>query len=194
MLFRSSKKILTLALAILSISFAFAQKVTVPEPEFSDQTYLLTSNTEYVKLPRETGVVKTKAGASVYLTGIGKVKTRISLPGTTSSVAAKQGGDVRLIIKAANNATDPNSFISIFKFEVKGKERRAQLAESGTFSGSKSNSLGQIEFQAKKYGTSSYLIVIENREPGEYRISLGDPDKLNEKNSMKITTFSVQKP
>lgn len=91
-----SKKILTLALAILSISFAFAQKVTVPEPEFSDQTYLLTSNTEYVKLPRETGVVKTKAGASVYLTGIGKVKTRISLPGTTSSVAAKQGGDVRL--------------------------------------------------------------------------------------------------
>ena len=180
-----SKKILTLALAILSISFAFAQKVTVPEPEFSDQTYLLTSNTEYVKLPRETGVVKTKAGASVYL-------TRISLPGTTSSVAAKQGGDVRLIIKAANNATDPNSFISIFKFEVKGKERRAQLAESGTFSGSKSNSLGQIEFQAKKYGTSSYLIVIENLEPGEYGISLGDPDKLNEKNSMKITTFSVK--
>ena len=179
-----SKKILTLALAILSISFAFAQKVTVPEPEFSDQTYLLTSNTEYVKLPRETGVVKTKAGASVYLTGIGKVKT--------SSVAAKQGGDVRLIIKAANNATDPNSFISIFKFEVKGKERRAQLAESGTFSGSKSNSLGQIEFQAKKYGTSSYLIVIENLEPGEYGISLGDPDKLNEKNSMKITTFSVK--
>ena len=189
-----SKKILTLTLAILSISFAFAQKVTVPEPEFSDQTYLLTSNTEYVKLPRETGVVKTKAGASVYLTGIGKVKTRISLPGTTSSVVAKQGGDVRLIIKAANNATDPNSFISIFKFEVKGKERRAQLAEAGTFSGSKSNSLGQIEFQAKKYGTSSYLIVLEGLQPGEYGISLGDPDKLNEKNSMKITTFSVQKP
>ena len=187
-----SKKLLPLALAILSISFAFAQKVTVPEPEFSDQTYLLTSNTEYVKLPRETGVVKTKAGASVYLTGIGKIKTRISLPGTTSSVAAKQGGDVRLIIKAANNATDPNSFISIFKFEVKGKERRAQLAEAGTFSGSKSNSLGQIEFQAKKYGTSSYLIVLEGLQPGEYGISLGDPDKLNEKNSMKITTFSVK--
>lgn len=55
-----SKKLLTLTLAILSISFAFAQKVTVPEPEFSDQTYLLTSNTEYVKLPRETGVVRSK--------------------------------------------------------------------------------------------------------------------------------------
>lgn len=176
----------------MSISFAFAQKVTVPEPEFSDQTYLLTSNTEYVKLPRETGVVKTKAGASVYLTGIGKVKTRISLPGTTSSVAAKQGGDVRLIIKAANNATDPNSFISIFKFEVKGKERRYQLAESGTLSKTEENNLSSVEYKAKKYGQSSYLLVLENLQPGEYGIVIGDPNNANTKNTMKVTTFTVE--
>lgn len=143
------KKLITFVLACLCFSFTYAQKVNVPEPEFSDQTYLLTSNTEYVKLPRESGVVKTKAGASVFLTGIGKIKTRITLPGTSSSVSAKHGEDVRLIIKAANNSTDPNSFINIFKFEIKGKERRAQLAEAGTFSGTKDNSLGQIDFQAK---------------------------------------------
>ena len=35
-------------------------------------------------------------------------------------------------------------------------------------------------------------IFIENLKPGEYGISLGDPDKRNEKNDMKVTTFSVK--
>lgn len=33
---------------------------------------------------------------------------------------------------------------------------------------------------------------MEGLEPGEYGISLGDPDKLNQKNGLKITTFSVK--
>ena len=84
------------------------------------------------------------------------------------------------------------TLVNIFPFEVKGKERRAQLAEAGTLSATKTNSLGQISFKAKKYRQSSYYIVIENLKPGEYGISLGDPDKRNEKNDMKITTFSVK--
>lgn len=186
------KSIVTILFMLLGMTTSFAQKVSVPEPEFADQTYLLTSNTEYVKLPRESGVIKSKAGASLYLVGIGKVKTRITLSGAASSVSVPAGKDVRLIIKAANNSTDPESFINIFPFEVKGKERRAQLSEAGTLSATKTNSLGQITFQAKKYGKSSYYIVIENLKPGEYGISLGDPDKRNEKNDMKVTTFSVK--
>ena len=108
------KTICTILFTLLGITTSFAQKVSVPEPEFADQTYLLTSNTEYVKLPRESGIVKTKAGASLYLVGIGKVKTRITLSGPTSSVTVPAGKDVRLIIKAANNSTDPESFINIF--------------------------------------------------------------------------------
>ena len=61
------KSIVTILFMLLGMTTSFAQKVSVPEPEFADQTYLLTSNTEYVKLPRESGVVKTKAGASLYL-------------------------------------------------------------------------------------------------------------------------------
>lgn len=114
------------------------------------------------------------------------------MSGKTAAVSAPAGQDVRLIVRAANNSTDPESFINIFPFEVKGKERRAQLAEVGTLSAAKENSLGQINFQAKKYGTSSYLIVIKDLKPGEYGISLGDPDKMNEKNGMKVTTFSVK--
>lgn len=93
------KSIFTMLFMLLGMTTSFAQKVSVPEPEFADQTFLLTSNTEYVKLPRESGVVKTKAGASLYLVGIGKVKTRITLSGPTSSVTVPAGKDVRLIIK-----------------------------------------------------------------------------------------------
>ena len=83
------KYIFTIVFMLLGLTTSFAQKVSVPEPEFADQTYLLTSDTEYQKLPRESGVIKTKAGASLYIVGIGKVKTRITLSGPTSGSVLK---------------------------------------------------------------------------------------------------------
>ena len=96
------------------------------------------------------------------------------------------------LIKAADNKTDPNSFISVFKFEVKGKERRYQLAETGTFSKTESNNLSSVEYKAKKYGESSYYIVLEDLTAGEYGIVIGDPNHENTKNGMKVTTFTVE--
>ena len=95
-------------------------------------------------------------------------------------------------MKGANNNTDPNSFINIFKFQVKGNERRYQVAEAGTFSPTEKNNLAAIEYQAKKYGESSYLLTLTNLEPGEYGIYIGDPYTENTKNNMKITTFTVK--
>lgn len=184
------KTLLTLALALVSMC-SMAQ-VTVAEPEFAEETLLLTSDKEGVKLTRENGTVKTKAGASLYITGIGKVKSRLTLEGTTSRSKVKGASTTRLIVKAADNKTDPNSFINIFKFEIKGKERRYQLAEAGTLSKSESNNLASIEYQAKKYGESSYYIVMEDLEPGEYGIVIGDPNSDNSKNTMKVTTFTVE--
>lgn len=185
------KTILMLAVALFSFAGLSAQDVTVPEPEFADQAYLLTSNTTFVKLPRETGYLKTKAGASLYLTGIGKVKTRVTLAGTESSVTVP-AGEVRIILKAKDNSTDPESFINAFQFEIKGKERRAQIAEAGTLSATKSNTLGQLSYHAKKYGESSYLLVFEDLKPGQYGISIGDPNADNKKNDLKVTTFTVK--
>lgn len=185
------KTILMLLVAFVSFLGAHAQEITIPEPEFADQAYLVTSNTTYTKLPRETGYLKTKAGASLYLTGIGKVKTRVTLAGKESSVSVP-AGEVRIILRAKDNTTDPQSFINAFSFEVKGKERRAQIAEAGTLSSTKSNSLAQLDFNAKKYGESSYLLVFDNLKPGEYGIVIGDPNTDNKKNDMKVTTFSVK--
>jgi len=143
-------------------------------------------------LSRENGTIKTKAGASLYLTGIGKVKSRLTLKGIKSTSKAVGGSTTCLIIKAADNKTDPNSFISVFKFEVKGKERRYQLAETGTLSKTESNNLSSVEYKAKKYGESSYYIVLEDLTAGEYGIVIGDPNHENTKNAMKVTTFTVE--
>lgn len=185
------KKLLLIAMTLLCACGVKGQ-VSVTEPEFADETLLLISDTEGKVLSRENGTIKTKAGASLYLAGIGKAKTRLTLKGKTSQSAAKGASTTRLIIRMKDNQTDPNSFINIFKFEVKGSERRYQLAEAGTFSATKSNNLASIDFKAKKYGESSYYIVIEGLEAGEYGIVIGDPNSQNSKNFMKVTTFTVE--
>ena len=186
------KLFISLIVALTSVTGTMAQSIKVPEPEFAEETLLLTSNSQGVKLSRENGTIKTKAGASLYLTGIGKVKSRLTLKGIKSTSKAVGGSTTRLIIKAADNKTDPNSFISVFKFEVKGKERRYQLAEAGTLSKTESNNLSSVEYNAKKYGESSYYIVLEGLTAGEYGIVIGDPNHENTKNGMKVTTFTVE--
>lgn len=186
------KLFISLIVALTSVTGMMAQSIKVAEPEFAEETLLLTSNSQGVKLSRENGTIKTKAGASLYLTGIGKVKSRLTLKGIKSTSKAVGGSTTRLIIKAADNKTDPNSFISVFKFEVKGKERRYQLAEAGTLSKTESNNLSSVEYNAKKYGESSYYIVLEGLTAGEYGIVIGDPNHENTKNGMKVTTFTVE--
>ena len=122
----------------------------------------------------------------------GKVKSRLTVAGTTSKSAVQGGRTTRLIVKAKDNATDPQSFISIFKFEVKGKERRYQLAESGTLSKTESNNLSSVDYDGKRYGKNSYYLVLNDLEPGEYGIVIGDPNTENTKNGMKVTTFTVK--
>lgn len=186
------KLLLSLLLVLTYVTSMTAQNVTVEEPEFAEKTLLLTSDSQGVKLSRENGTIKAKAGASLYLTGIGKVKSRLTLKGIKSTSKAVGGPTTRLIVKAADNKTDPDSFISIFKFEIKGKERRYLLAETGTLSKTESNNLSSVDYKAKKYGESSYYIVLEDLTPGEYGIVIGDPNHENTKNGMKVTTFTVE--
>ena len=186
------KALVTLMVFILASVNTEAQ-VTVAEPEFAEETLLLTSDSEGVLLTRENGTVKTKAGASLYLTGIGKVKSRLTLAGAESVNKTKGKSTTRLIVKAKDNSTDPNSFINIFKFEVyKNKERRYLLAEAGTLSKTETNNLSSVDYKAKKYGECSYLIVMDGLEPGQYGIVLGDPNSQNSKNAMKVTSFAVE--
>ncbi len=186
------KKVFLSLLVSMCFSLYAEAQVKVAEPEFAEETMLLTSDTEGVLLKRENGSIKTKAGAGLYIVGIGKVKSRLTLPGIKSVNTVKVPSNARLLIKGKDNATDPNSYISIFKFELTKSERRYQLAEAGTFTGTEANNTAAVDFQAKKYGESSYIIQLRDLEPGEYGILIGDPNSQTSKNSMKVTTFTVE--
>ena len=60
------KLFLSLIVALTSVTGLMAQSITVTEPEFTEETLLLTSDSQGVKLSRENGTIKTKAGASLY--------------------------------------------------------------------------------------------------------------------------------
>lgn len=96
------KKIFLL-FVMLICGISINAQVTVSEPEFADETLLLTSNGQGVLLKRENGTVKTKAGASLYLVGIGKVKSRLTLAGVHSASTIKGAATTRLIIRAKDN-------------------------------------------------------------------------------------------
>ena len=79
------KRVLLITLIVYTFAYGKAQTVTVSEPEFADQSIFLTSDSTGNLLPREDAILKTKAAASLYLTGIGKIKTRLTLNGITST-------------------------------------------------------------------------------------------------------------
>ena len=70
---------------------------------------------------------------------------------------------------------DPKSVFGVFQFEVKKKARQFVLAEGGFLSGIQSTTnFNTVPTQVKKYGTESYLVVIENAEPGQYAFTTTD--------------------
>jgi hypothetical protein len=47
-----------------------------------------------------------------------------------------------------------------------------------------------VSFVGKKYGTSSYILKLENLTVGEYGITIMNPNSLDQKQTV-ISTFSV---
>ena len=73
----------TLIMSMVSV-FTFAQT----EPDFEMEPYVFNQadSTFATPLPCESAYVKAKAGASLFLTGIGKVKTYYYIKGVKSSL------------------------------------------------------------------------------------------------------------
>lgn len=183
------KKII-LGLMFLATIAVSAQE-QVEEPTFVGEAFVIDSNNTIVDLEKEQVQWKTRAGASVYLTGIGKVKTKIQVPGCCSGVNINANGEIRLVVRAVDNETDPLSIIQVFKFDQKKKKRLAELASVGTFSGGSSNNLEYLKYKAEKYGESSYLLIIKNYEKGaEYGVIVNNPNALDQRQTI-VSTFGT---
>ena len=172
---------------IFSSFLGYSQNVNIVEPEFSGSIVNVNGNTgSGVPLETTKLALKTKASASVYITGIGKATTRASVKGKTSNVKVKKDNSMQFIYRASDNTVNPIDVIQLIRFTTKGENRETVLATAGTFTGSSSGDIGYVQFAAKKYKTSSYLITVINLSAGEYGFSLGKDE------SSTIHMFSVE--
>lgn len=183
------KKLLFLA-ALIASTFTFAQEVT--EPEFVGETILLNTDNTITPLEKQLTQNRTVASTGLLLSGIGKVRTQIQIEGCCASVKINKNDDVKFIIRAVDNNTDPLSIIKVFKLEQKKKFRRAELSSVSSLGSAKSNNMDYISFSGKKFGTNSYLIKLNasELEPGEYGITISNPNSLDEKQTV-VSTFAV---
>lgn len=165
----------------------FAQEAQ--EPEFVGEVNLVIGD-KISPLDKEFVKIKTKASASMYIVGMGKVKTKINVEGKVASVRAPQSEDFKLVVRATDNNSDPLSIINIFQFEIGKNKRTAELSSLGTFGGHTDNNLNLIEYSAKKFGESSYLITLKEKPVGEIGIMVKNPNNKDEK-SIIVACFGI---
>ena len=84
-------------ISILFCTGSYAQE-TVTEPDFIGEVLVLNPDNSTTPLEKATVKIKTKANASVYLVGMGKVKTKINVDGPSAQVRLHQGDDFKLIV------------------------------------------------------------------------------------------------
>ena len=181
-------KKLMVAMTMLVISSS-ASAQNVKEPEYNGQVAVLQEDSSLVVLQKEVAQMKTKTSGFGYIPIPGsslldKGKSFLQVKGNVSPNKVSQG-KVTLVIRVKDNNEEPKNAIGVFQFETKKKERKYQLAEVGVLSGMKATmSFNTVDYEVKKWGTSSYLVTIEHLQPGEYGVTTADLGN--------ITTLSVK--
>ncbi len=181
------KHSLLLILATILIN-VFPLMAQVQEPDFIGESYLLKSDSSSVPLDKEIGDFTSGISwssnswnaLSLEITG-GKAQTRFPI-----------GAPLKLVVRAVDNNSDPLTIISIYKLKAKNTTRTIVMSEdnSGTMMKSRTNSKGMIRFSGKKYGTSSYLITLNDLKAGEYGIIVSNPNNRDEK-KVVVSCFAI---
>ena len=151
----------------------------VEEPEFVGGVLHINEDNELMPLEKQKSSRKVSATAGKYIGGFGKESARLVFPGKTSSVRLSAEKPLQFLVKVENNNYDPSEAISILKMKRKGKNRFIETGKVNMIGQIKSSDLDLADFEAEKYGESSFLITVAGLEPGEYGITLngsgGDP-------------------
>jgi hypothetical protein len=159
--------------SFISVVTAKAQVIKIVEPEFAGNVVFVNDSIgNGITLEKQTSFIKSNGNASLYVTGIGKVKSSSIVKGNKSDVRINKKTNLMFIVRVTDNSIDPVSVINVFPLQQKADKRYVEVGSATTFSGTKANDIAFLQFKGKKYGTSSYLIEISNIEPGEYAITL----------------------
>lgn len=188
------KKLLSLATFTLLLTSVSSYSQDFKEPSFIGECLLIKPDNSTALLEKHLTQNRVVASTGLRITGIGKVRSQLQIPGCCSSITVNKDNEIQFIIKNTDNETDPFSIVKIFQFEKKKKYRRAEVSSLSNFGTSKSNNFKNIPFTGEKFGDSSYLIKVnpENIEPGEYGVIIMNPNSLDEK-QIVVSTFSVEK-
>jgi hypothetical protein len=168
---------------LMIISFLTASgQITIPEPEYTGNIIYI-DNGQAKPLEKQKASGKAKAGVSLYIVGVGKVKGTNNVTGVRSPIRTIQRDSLSFIVRVTDNSVDPFQLINIFKLEQNSNKniRFIEVSNTGTFSGASVGDIAFIPFEAKKYGEKSYLIRIQKQlVPGEYAITIeGSRDLFN---------------
>lgn len=166
---------------------AGAQKAQEPDFEFEPFVFDVQDSTLGQALPCENAYVKAKAAASMYLVGVGKVKSYSYVDGITSPLTL----DRKSVVVINTGGKSPMQTLSINKFELLKKKRRFQTGSVGTFTGADlNNDEASQTFRYKKYGKGSVIISLSDFDEGEYCLSITNSN-TNSKSS-KVYTFRIK--
>lgn len=162
----------------------------VEEPEFVGESVIVKSDNSAIPLEKQVSTGRTVASTGLILTGIGKVRHQIQINGCCSNVTIPKNEKFSIVVRNRDNQSDPLSIIKVFRFEKKPKYRRAEVSSVSSFGAAKSNNLDFITFTGKKYGTSSYILKLQDLTPGEYGITVSNPNAVDEKQTV-VAAFAV---
>lgn len=183
-------KLLTIHLISMVIfsEFAMSQSsvVEIPEPQYIGRIVYVQGE-EGIPLEQQKASTKAKAGASMYMVGVGKITGSNEVKGEASPVRVDGSKPIRFIVRVQDNNVDPFLLINFFRLQQKIKSnasksvRSIETSSAATFSGSSAMDISMIEFESEKYGEYSILITPSQLlEPGEYAITLdGSRDLFN---------------
>lgn len=160
----------------------------IKEPDFIGDAYLLKKSGERIPLDKE--IAAFTQGASFQENSWNALSLEIN--GGQAKTRIPAGSSIQLIIRAHDNNSDPLSFISIYRFQAKKKKRFTVLSEdnSGTYMKSRTHTKNQLVFVGEKYGNASYLLLINDIEPGEYGIVVSNPNNVDQKRTV-VSCFGV---
>lgn len=180
------KRLLSFLLISISI-VVFAQK----EPSFIGEAFILKPDNTVIEMDKENVQLRTGAGFNIAFVTVAKTKTKIKIDGCCSKAVYSPDKELKIVVRAVDNETDPLSIINIFKFKRKKKKRMAEIASYGIWSSS-TNNLERLEFKGKKYGKKSYLLTVNKFERDtEYGIIVTNPNAKDEK-AVIVSTFAVK--
>ena len=151
------KKLMISIVTMFIANISFGQ-VTAPEPEYVGQVVVVNADGTTTLLQKETASIKTKSSKW----------GMIPVPGSG----------------LLDNETDPRQVFGIMKLDVEKKARTFPMGDYSLMGGSNTTlSYNNVQFTAEKYGNSSYIVVIDNAEAGEYAVNT---------DFSQMSTFSVK--